>query len=76
MGLEKDIMRSTVFSNDAGNAFGALLTDLSKAFDCLPPDLIIAKLNSYGFNLTTLDLIHNYLTKRKLRTNINQSHSS
>ena len=61
---------------DNGNVFGALLTDLSKAFDCLPHDLIIAKLNSYGFNLTALNLIHNYLTKRKQRTKINHSHSS
>ena len=28
---------------DNGNVFGALLMDLSKAFDCLPHDLIIAK---------------------------------
>ena len=61
---------------DNGNVFGALLTDLSRAFDCLPHDLIIAKSNSYGFNLTTLNLIHNYLTKRKQRTKINQSYSS
>ena len=60
---------------DNGNVFGALLTDLSKAFDCLPHDLIIAKLNSYGFNLTALNLIHNYLTKRKQRTKINHSYS-
>ena len=53
---------------DNGNVFGALLTDLSKAFDCLPHDLIIAKLNSYGINLTALTLIHNYLTKRNQRT--------
>ena len=61
---------------DNGNVFGALLTDLSKAFDCLPHDLIIAKLNSYGFNLTALNLIHNYLTKRKQRTKINHSYSA
>ena len=58
---------------DKGKVFAALLTDLSKPFDCIPHDLIIAKLNSYGFNLTTLNLIHNFLAKRKQRTN--QSYS-
>ena len=61
---------------DNGNVFRALLTVLYKAFDCLLHDLTIAKLNSYGFNLTALNPIHNYLTKRKQRTKINQSHSS
>ena len=61
---------------DNGNVFGALLTDLFKAFDSLPHDLIIAKLNSHSFNLTALNLIHNYFTKRKQRTKINHSYSS
>lgn len=45
---------------ESGNVFGALKTDLSKAFDCIPYDLKIAKLNSYGliyltyFNLPKL----------------------
>ena len=42
--------------------FGALLTDLSKAFDCFPHDLIVAKLNAYGFSLSASKLIHNYLS--------------
>ena len=61
---------------DDGNVFGALLTDFSKAFDSLPHDLIIAKLNSYSFNITALNLIHNYFTKCRQRTKINQSYSS
>ena len=46
---------------DTKKVFGALLTDLSKAFDCLLRDVIITKLNAYGFNLPTLNLIQIYL---------------
>ena len=45
--------------------FGALLTDLSKAFDCLDHELLIAKLNAYGFSLTALKPVRNYLSNRK-----------
>ena len=51
-------------SVDNGKAFGALLTNLSKAFDCLDHELLIAKLNAYGFNLPSLKLIHDYLSNR------------
>ena len=56
--------------------FGALLTDLSKAFDCLSHDHLIARLNSYGFSMVTLRLIKNYLSNRKQRTKINTGYTS
>ena len=46
---------------DDGKVLGALLTDLSKAFDCVCHDLLIAKLNAYGLSLLVLQLMHNYL---------------
>ena len=61
---------------DKGQAFGALLTDLPKAFDCLDHELRIAKLNAYGFNLPALRLIHDYLANRKQRTKIDDNYSS
>ena len=60
-------------SVDKGKTFGALLTDISKTFDCLPHDLIISKLNAYGFSLSASKLIHSYLSHRKQRTKINSS---
>ena len=48
-----------------GPMFGALLTDLSKTFDCLPHDIIIAKLNTYGFDMKALNFIYDYLRDRK-----------
>ena len=56
-----------------GDIFGAVLTDLSKAFDCLPRDLIIAKLKAYGFDEPSL--MHSYLSGRKQRTKISNSYS-
>ena len=61
---------------DNGGVFGALLTDLSKAFDCIPHDLIIAKLEAYGFHIDALKLIHNYLSNRKQRVKVNDAYSS
>ena len=56
--------------------FGALLTDLSKTFDCLNHDLLIAKLNAYGFSLPALRLIHDFLSNRKQRKRISNSYST
>ena len=60
---------------DQGKFAGALLTDLSKAFDCLNHELMIAKLEAYGFEHEALSYIYSYLTGRIQRTKVNGSFS-
>ena len=47
---------------EKGKCFGALLIDLSKAFDCLFQELMIEKSHAYGFDLPALKLIQSYLS--------------
>ena len=61
---------------DNGGSTGVLLTDLSKAFDCLIHDLLIAKLHAYGFDYNALKVIHNYITDRYQRVRVNSTYSS
>ena len=61
--------------SDKSGFVGKILMDLSKAYDCLPHDLLVAKFEAYGMYKTGLNLIHNYLSNRKQRTKINSSYS-
>ena len=63
-------------SIDRGLEFGILLTDLSKAFDCLPHNLFVAKLIVFGLDDKALHFIYDYLRHRKQRTKIADSYSS
>ena len=63
-------------ADDNGKAFDAFLTDLWKPFDSFNYELLIAKPNAYGFNLTALKLILDYLWNRKQQVKINLSYSS
>ena len=63
-------------ATDNSKTFGALLTDLSKTFDCLSHDLLIAKLHSYGLHLALLKILQDYLTNRKQRTKVDSFYSS
>ena len=58
---------------DKRNIASALLTDLSKAFDCMDHELLIAKLEAYGFENSALKLILRYLSNMKQRTKVNNS---
>ena len=59
---------------DNGGVSGTLLTDLSKAFDCILHDLFIAKLAAYGFDYNSLQMLQSYLLNRKQRTKINNAY--
>ena len=61
---------------DKGRISGALLTDLSKAFDCLLHDLLIAKLAAYGLDYDSLVFIQSYLSERQQRTKVNNAYST
>ena len=50
---------------------GTVLMDLSKDFDTIKHDLLVAQLYAYGFNKESLKLLHNYLSNRWHRTKIN-----
>ena len=50
--------------------------NLSKAFDCLSHDLLIAKLHAYGLDLASLKILRDYLINRKQRTKVDSFYSS
>ena len=62
---------------DEKGMVATVLMDLSKAYDdCIPHDLLIAKLSAYGIDNVGLLLISDYLSRRKQRTKIGSSYSS
>ena len=61
-------------SLDNGENVGAIL-DLSKAFDCIRHDLLLAKLHAYDFSRESLSLVHSFLENRQQRVKIDGSFS-
>ena len=62
-------------SLDNDYVVGAILMDLSKAFDCIPHDLLIAKLAAYGLDENSLVYIYSYVKRREQCVRINNTYS-
>ena len=62
-------------SLDRDGFVGSILMDLSKAYDCLPHDLLLAKLQAYGFSKESIRLFLSYLTNRTQRIKIGSTFS-
>ena len=62
-------------SLDHKNIIGAALMELSKAFDCISHDLLIAKLQAYGLSMDAITFIYSYMKRRKQGVKINDTES-
>ena len=60
---------------DENEIVGAFFMDLSKAFDCLPHSLIIAKLHAYDLSFDSCELLSSYLSDRVQRVKIENTRS-
>ena len=54
----------------------AMFIDLSKTFDAMNHDLLIAKLGAHGFQKDALSFMKSYLTKRRQRVRVNSNFSA
>ena len=63
-------------ATDRNKAFGALLTDLSKAFNDICHDLLIAILHVYGLAMSSLNFLQDYILNRKQRSKVDSFYIS
>ena len=71
--MANKLIENWILQLDNNKWVGSVLMDLSKAFDCVPHDLLIAKMHAYGFDYDTLVLFLSYLKNRKQGVKVNNS---
>ena len=64
MGIEKVSVDKKLYCHSLKTFGGAVLMDLSKAFDTIKHDLLIARFYAYGFNKELLKPLYTYLSNR------------
>ena len=67
------VIRKLQKIRDNKRVFEAVFIDLSKAFDCISDELLIAKLSAYGFDIKSLNFILVYFTNQKQKAKISVS---
>ena len=73
--LVKKIVEDWKRALDDNKYIAAILMDLSKAFDCLPHNLLLLKLEAYGLTKQYLNLLKNYLEEREQRVKVGGTYS-
>jgi hypothetical protein len=61
---------------DKNQYVAAVLMDFSKAFDCIPHDILLDKLSAYGMSTDSVSILESYLSNRKQQIKINSILSS
>jgi hypothetical protein len=69
-------LKQKYLARDKNGYSGGVLRDLSKAFDTINHDLLIAKMYAYGFSIDALKIIRSYLSDWWIRTKIDKSFST
>ena len=62
-------------SLDHKNIIGAVPMDLSKVFDCIPHNLLVARLHAYGLSMDAITFIYFYMKRRKQGVKRNDTES-
>ena len=70
-----NLLKNWQMSLDKSGFEGTVIMDLSKAYNCLPHELLLVKLSVYGFDECVIALIANYLSNRHQRVKIESTFS-